>query len=127
MRRFVVSALTVLLTVTPLVTSSAKAASLWWIKVITTQKTFAGCKREAESAARSLSNVRVTPDEISGFSIDEQVYVAITCVERGADQRAVAVIAGVGDDINWVRQVVQNTAELVRTSGEVNPQIRTED
>jgi hypothetical protein len=118
MRGFVVSVLTILLTVTPLVASSAKAASLWWIKVITTQKTFAGCMREAENGARrSLGDVRVTPDEVSGFSIDQQVYFAITCVERGSDQRAVAIIAGVGDDINWVRQVVQNTTEVVRTSG----------
>ncbi|NWF59237.1 MAG: hypothetical protein HXY43_08000 [Fischerella sp.] len=74
--------------------------------------------REAENGARrSLGDVRVTPDEVSGFSIDQQVYFAITCVERGSDQRAVAIIAGVGDDINWVRQVVQNTTEVVRTSG----------
>lgn len=67
MHRFVVPILAVLFAVTSLVTSSANAASLWWVKVITTQKTFADCMREAENGARSLSDVRVTPDEVSGF------------------------------------------------------------
>lgn len=118
MRRLAILVLAPLLTVIPLTTPSANAASLWWIKVITTQKTYAGCMREAKNAARrTLSNVRVTPDEVAGTSIDQKVYVAIMCVERGPNQRAVAIIAGVGDDINWVRQVVKNTAEEVRTSG----------
>ena len=118
MHKFVSPILGILLAVASCIAPSATAASLWWSKVITTQKTFAGCMREAQSGARrSLSDVRVSSDEVSGSSIDQQVYVAITCVERGAGQRAVAIIAGVGDNVNWVRQVVQNTGELVRTSG----------
>lgn len=62
-------------------------------------------------------NVRVTPNEVTGTSIDGKVYVAITGVERGSNQRAVAIIMGVGDDLNWVRSVVKGTAEEVRTSG----------
>ncbi|PLZ87645.1 hypothetical protein CEN44_17025 [Fischerella muscicola CCMEE 5323] len=72
----------------------------------------------AQDGGRStLGNLRILPNEVSGTSLDEKVYVAITCVERGADQRAVAIIAGVGDDVSAVRPVVDNTAEAVRTSG----------
>lgn len=115
---FMISSLTGLLAVAAFTVATANAASLWWIKVITTQKTHPGCMREAQNGVkRSLSNVRVGSDEVSGTSIDQKVYVAVTCVERGAGQRAVAIIAGVGEDSNLVRQTVTNTAELVRTSG----------
>jgi hypothetical protein len=74
--------------------------------------------REAQNAARrTLSDVRATSHEVSGTSIDGKVYVAIMGVERGSNQRAVAIIAGAGDDSNWVRQVVEGTAEEARTSG----------
>ena len=76
------------------------------------------CMRETHNAARrKLSNVRVTPDEVSGTSLDGKVYVAIMGVERGHGQRAVAIVAGVGNDRNCVRQVVEGTVEEVRTSG----------
>lgn len=65
--------------------------------------------------SNGLSNVHVTPDEVSGISIDGKVYVAITCVGR-AGERAVAIIAGVGDDPSSVTRVVEETAEQVRTS-----------
>jgi hypothetical protein len=117
MRRLAILVLGALLTA-PFTTPSANAAYLWWMKVITRQKTYASCMREAQNAARrTLREVRVTPDEVSGTSIDGKVYVAIMGVERGSSQRAVAIIAGVGDDRNWVRQIVQSTAEEVRTSG----------
>ena len=118
MRKLVMPILAALLTIAPFVTPSADAAVLWWKKVISRSRTQAGCMRAAAQGARgSLSNVRMGSDEVTGTSIDGKVYVAVTCVERGADQRAIAIIAGVGDDSNWVNQVMQNTAEAVRTSG----------
>jgi hypothetical protein len=97
------------------VAETASASALFWNKVITTQRTYEGCMRSARR--NSLVNVRISRDEVSGTSLDGKVYVAITCVGRGADQRAVAFIAGVGEDAAWVRQVVKATAEEVRTAG----------
>ena len=118
MRRLVIPVLVALFTIAPFVMASADAASLWWRKVISTSRTHAGCMRAAGQGARAtLTNVRTQPDEASGTSTDGRVYVAVTCVERGANQRAIAIIAGVGDDFNWVKQVAESTAEAVRTSG----------
>jgi hypothetical protein len=93
---------------------TADAAFLFWSKVIGRSKTEAGCLRNAR--ANGLSNVRVTPVEVTGTSIDEKVYVAITCVQRNGE-RAIMVVMGVGDDSAWVSRVVNETAEQVRTSG----------
>jgi hypothetical protein len=92
----------------------ADAAVLWWKKVIGRSMTYEGCMKNARG--NGLSNVQVKPDEVSGTSIDGKVYVAITCVGRQGE-RAVAIIAGVGDDSAWVKRVVEETAEQVRTSG----------
>ena len=94
---------------------TSSAAALFWNKVITTQRTYEGCMRSARR--NSLINVRVSQDEVAGTSLDGKVYVAITCVGRGANQRAVAFIAGTGDDFAQVRQQVQAVAEEVRTAG----------
>lgn len=116
MRSVAILVLAALLTVTA--TSSTNAVALWWKEVITRQKTYQRCMQAAQDGGRrTLSNVRILPNEVSGTSLDEKVYVAIRCVERGADLRAVAIIAGVGDDISAVRSMVNNTAEEVRTSG----------
>lgn len=112
MRKIATPVLAALLIVT--ITSFADAAALFWSKVITTQKTHAGCMRSAQS--NGLINVRVLPDEVSGTSLDQKIYVAITCVERPG-LRAVAFIAGAGEDLAAVRTQVQSTAEQVRTAG----------
>ena len=97
------------------VAETASASALFWNKVITTQRTYEGCMMSARR--NGLVNVRISRDEVSGTSLDGKVYVAITCVGRGAGQRAVAFIAGVGEDSAWVRRVVQDSAEQVRTAG----------
>jgi hypothetical protein len=93
---------------------TTNAAALFWKKVIGRSKTEAGCLRNAQH--NGLSNVRATPSEVTGTSIDQKVYVAITCVERPGE-RAIMITMGVGDDADWVRRVVDDTAEQVRTSG----------
>ena len=113
MRSFAILFLTALLTVT--IATAANAAVLFWKKVITTQLTYAGCMKSART--NGLYNPRVSADEVAGYSVDGQIYVAITCVERGATARAVAVIAGVGADLAAVRRQVEFTAEQVRTAG----------
>ncbi len=115
MRSVAILVLAILFTITT--NSSTNAAALWWSKVITRQKTYQRCMQAAQDGGRGLGNLRISPNEVSGTSLDGKVYVAITCVERGADLRAVAIIAGVGDDVSAVRPVVDNTAEAVRTSG----------
>jgi hypothetical protein len=99
---------------TAAVTLPANAAFLFWKKVIGRSMTQEGCLKNAKG--NGLSNVRVGADEVTGTSIDGKVYIAITCVGRRGE-RAIAIIAGVGDDANWVRRMVDETAEQVRTSG----------
>src|SRR4051794_28711953 len=112
MRKFAIPLVTALLTVT--VTPAANATALFWRKVITTQLTYAGCMKSAQT--NGLINVRISADEVAGTSLDGQIYVAITCVARGVTLRAVAFIAGVGADLAAVRNQVQSTAEQVRTA-----------
>jgi hypothetical protein len=114
MPRLVVPALVAVLGLGIAVETSS-AAALYWRKVITTQKTYEGCMRSA--LTNGLVNVRRSPDEVSGSSLDGAAYIAITCVGRGPNQRAVAFVAGVGSDLALVRRYVQETAEQVRTAG----------
>jgi hypothetical protein len=93
---------------------TADAAFLFWKKVIGRSKTETGCLANARGAG--LSNQQTPAGEVNGTSIDGKVYVAITCVQRNGE-RAIMIIAGVGDDSNWVRRMVDETAETVRTSG----------
>lgn len=113
MRKIMISVLALLLTAAVAV-PTADAAGLFWKKVIGRSKTEAGCLRNARS--NGLSNVRVTPGEVNATSTDEKVYVAITCVQRKGE-RAIMIIAGVGAAAAWVRRVVDDTAEQVRTAG----------
>jgi len=53
---------------------------------------------------------------VAGTSLDGSVYVAITCVGR-ANERAVAVVLGIGQNPAFVRQVVESSADQVRTAG----------
>ena len=113
MRRLVRPALVAVLALGVVETSSA--AALYWKKVVTTQRTYEGCMRSALS--NGLINVRRSPDEVAGSSLDGAAYIAITCVDRGPNQRAVAFVAGVGHDPAAVRRYVEATAEQVRTAG----------
>jgi hypothetical protein len=113
MRKILMPILAVLLTA-GIAVPSTNAAFLFWKKVIGRSKTEAGCMRNAQ--ANGLSNVSVKPSEVTGTSIDGKVYVAITCVQRNGE-RAIMIIAGVGDDSAWVSRVVNETAENVRTAG----------
>jgi hypothetical protein len=113
MRKIMIPVLALLLAATFAV-PTADAAALFWKKVIGRSKTEAGCMANARGA--SLSNEHATPSEVTGFSIDGKVYVAITCVQRSGE-RAIMIVMGVGDDGNWVRRMVDETAEQVRTSG----------
>jgi hypothetical protein len=114
MRKIMLPVLAVLFTASIAVPES-NAAFLFWKKVIGRSKTEAGCLNNAR--ANSLSNVRVTPSEVNGTSIDGRVYLAITCVQRNGGDRAIMIIAGVGDDSAWVSRMVDETAEQVRTAG----------
>ncbi len=100
---------------TGIAASAANAAAfLWWKKVITKAIKYDTCMKNAQRV--SLTGIQVKPDEVSGYSIDRKVYVAITCVARNGE-RAIAIVAGVGEDSGWVKQVVEATADEVRTAG----------
>ena len=114
MRKVMMPVLAVLFTA-GIAVPTADAAFLFWKKVIGRSKTETGCLSNAR--ANSLSNVRVTPSEVNGTSLDGRVYVAITCVQRNGGERAIMIIAGVGDDSAWVSRMVDETAEQVRTAG----------
>lgn len=113
MRKIMIPVLALLLT-TSIAVPMADAAVLFWKKVIGRSKTEAGCLNNAK--ANGLSNVHVTPSEVNGTSLDRKVYIAITCVQRNGE-RAIMIIAGVGDDAAWVSRMVNETAEQVRTAG----------
>jgi hypothetical protein len=94
----------------------ADASYLYWRKVIGISTDYSKCM---DNAARNngLSNVRRSEPEVTGTSIDgKAVYVSITCIPRGGNQRAIMMIMGVGDNFAFTKGVVDSTADTVRTN-----------
>jgi hypothetical protein len=74
------------------------AAYLYWTKVQVSSSEESSCYSFARTVARdALTNVRFTPGvEVAGSQGGS--YAAITCVGRGSNSRAIAVIMVMGDD-----------------------------
>jgi hypothetical protein len=92
------SVLFITFALTTLAAAPAHAAYLYWSRVGVSTSNEAYCFEFARTVARdTLSNVRFTPGvEVAGAQGGS--YAAMTCVGRGANNRAMAVIMVMGDD-----------------------------
>ena len=93
----------------------AEAAFLWWSKFPVRTSQEARCMEFAYAVAshQGVSNIRRTQIEVAGSR--GNVYVAITCVGRGAGQNAIAVVMTMSDDQASARSVnAQIQASLAR-------------
>jgi len=92
------SALAIVALVGSLSAVPAHAAYLYWSKVQVSSVEESYCYSFARTVARdTLSNVRFTPgQEVAGTQ--GRTYAAMTCVGRGSNSRAIAVIMVMGDD-----------------------------
>lgn len=93
----------------------ADAAALYWKKVVGISKDYNRCMKNA-ARNNGLSNIRRSALEVTGSSLDGSVYVSITCIPRGDNERAIMMIMGVGDNFAFTKTIVESTADAVRTN-----------
>ena len=99
---------------------------LWWKMVESKAFRYSTCMDYVRRGAGAwLSGNRVTASEVTGYSVDGSVYVAVTCVERGGQAihpplRAMAIVMGVSaSNSKFAKGLIEDIANEVRTTGEV--------
>ena len=92
----------------------ANAAALYFEKTVVKTGSESTCLRFAQDVARNQGflNTHRNAAEVAGEK--DGAYVSVTCVGRGGDQQAIAVVMSTSDSFDVARRVAQQVAAQIR-------------
>lgn len=98
-------------------THHAQAAALFFEKTPVKSASEKTCFRFARDVLHDLQfqNVHKSDAEVAGEK--DGAYISVTCVGRGGDQPAIAVVMGIADTFDVARRVGQLVATRVKGIG----------